>query len=73
MVIDCSVSDYCQYRCTCQYAVANQRVKATVVTIESALKEAIESVIRRQDVTLTYNSALTPKTLLTADGAELSN
>lgn len=54
--------------------LANQRVKSTTATIENALKEAkAESVIRRQDVTLTYNSASTPKTLtLTANGTELS-
>ncbi len=54
--------------------LANQRVKSTASTIENALKEAkAESVIRRQDVTLTYNSASTPKTLtLTANGTELS-
>jgi len=53
--------------------LANQRVKSTAVTLENALKEAkVESVIRRQDVTLTYNSISTPKTItLTADGAKL--
>lgn len=54
--------------------LANQRVKATTTTLENALKEAkAESVIRRQDVTLTYNSISTPKTIiLTANGTELS-
>ena len=54
--------------------LANQRVKSTAVTLENALKEAkVESVIRRQDVTLTYNSTSTPKTItLTANGTELS-
>lgn len=54
--------------------LANQRVKATTATLVSALKEAkAESVIRRQDVTLTYNSTSTPKTItLTANGTELS-
>ena len=54
--------------------LANQRVKATTATLENALKEAkAESVIRRQDVTLTYNSTSTPKTItLTANGTELS-
>ena len=36
--------------------LANQRVKSTVSTIESALKEAkAESIIRRQNLTFTYD------------------
>ena len=39
--------------------IANQRVKSTAVNIESALKEAkAESIIRRQNVMVTYSSTL---------------
>lgn len=39
--------------------IANQRVKSTAVNIESALKEAkAESIIRRQNVIVTYSSTL---------------
>ncbi|MGO2505379.1 MAG: pilus assembly FimT family protein [Psychrobacter alimentarius] len=38
--------------------LANQRVKSTAATLANALKEAkVESVIRRQNVTVTYNNA----------------
>ena len=44
--------------------LANQRVKSTAATLANALKEAkVESVIRRQNVTIIYNAATTPKTL----------
>ena len=37
--------------------LANQRVKSTASTLENALKEAkAESIIRRQDLTFTYNN-----------------
>ncbi len=40
--------------------LANQRVKSTAATLESALKEAkVESLIRRQNITLTYNNNTT--------------
>ena len=39
--------------------IANQRVKSTAVNIESALKEAkAESIIRRQNVMVTFSSTL---------------
>ena len=45
--------------------LANQRVKSTVSTIESALKEAkAESIIRRQNISVIYNSASNPKTII---------
>ncbi len=44
--------------------LADQRVKSTAATLANALKEAkVESVIRRQNVTIIYNAAATPKTL----------
>jgi len=44
--------------------LANQRVKSTAAMLENALKEAkVESIIRRQNVTVIYNAATTPKTL----------
>ncbi|MGM8910161.1 pilus assembly FimT family protein [Psychrobacter sp. 1U1] len=47
--------------------LANQRVKSTVSTIESALKEAkAESIIRRQNITVIYDSS-TPKTITLQD------
>ena len=40
--------------------LANQRVKSATATLENALKEVkIESVIRRQSLTLTYNNSST--------------
>ena len=45
--------------------LANQRVKSTVSIIESALKEAkAESIIRRQNIAVIYNSASNPKTII---------
>ena len=54
--------------------LANQRVKSTVSIIESALKEAkAESIIRRQNIAVIYNSASNPKTIiLQNDGDTLS-
>ena len=44
--------------------LANQRVKSTAINIESALKEAkAESIIRRQNVTVTYSNTLNTITL----------
>ncbi|MGM8889333.1 pilus assembly FimT family protein [Psychrobacter sp. 1Y1] len=44
--------------------LANQRVKSTTATLANALKEArVESVIRRQNITLSYNNASTPKVI----------
>lgn len=44
--------------------LANQRVKSTTTTIESALKEAkAESLIRRQSLTLTYDESSKPKVI----------
>ena len=44
--------------------LANQRVKSTAATLANALKEAkVESVIRRQNVTIVYGSTTSPKTI----------
>ena len=44
--------------------LANQRVKSTAATLANALKEAkVESIIRRQNVTVVYNDASTSKTI----------
>jgi type IV fimbrial biogenesis protein FimT len=49
-------------------------VKSTTATIENALKEAkAESIIRRQNIAVIYNSASTPQTItLQNDGDTLS-
>ena len=48
--------------------LANQRVKSTAATISSALKEAkAESIIRREDITITYNDAVSPNTITLTD------
>ncbi|WP_227672178.1 Tfp pilus assembly protein FimT/FimU [Psychrobacter urativorans] len=49
--------------------LANQRVKSTTATLNNALKEAkVESVIRRQVMSLTYkNSSMTPGTISITD------
>jgi type IV fimbrial biogenesis protein FimT len=48
--------------------LANQRVKATAATLESALKEArAESIIRRQNITVIYNGSSSPKQLTLQD------
>ena len=54
--------------------LANQRVKSTASTLENALKEAkAESIIRRQNIAVIYNSASNPKTIiLQNDGDTLS-
>lgn len=45
--------------------LANQRIKSTTATLHNALKEAkVESVIRRQDITLTYNNNNSPKSIV---------
>ena len=54
--------------------LANQRVKSTSSIIESALKEAkAESIIRRQNIDVIYNSASNPKTIVlqSSSGVEL--
>ena len=44
--------------------LANQRVKSTTSTIANALKEAkVESILRRQNVTVIYTSTSTPQTI----------
>lgn len=44
--------------------LANQRVKSTAATLANALKEAkVESVIRRQNVTVVYNDANASKSI----------
>ena len=44
--------------------LANQRVKSTAATLANALKEAkVESIIRRQNVTVIYDANATPKTV----------
>lgn len=46
--------------------LANQRIKSTTATLHNALKEAkVESVIRRQNITLTYNNNSTPRMITT--------
>ena len=53
--------------------LANQRVKATAVTLENALKEAkAESVIRRQNVTVAYDSTANTITLTGNNSAVIS-
>ena len=45
--------------------LANQRVKSTAATLENALREAkAESIIRRQNIAVIYNSASNPKTII---------
>lgn len=56
--------------------LANQRVKSTTATLHNALKEAkVESVIRRQDITLTYNNNNSPKSIVIEgiDGQSIAN
>ena len=44
--------------------LANQRVKATTTTLANALKEAkAESIIRRQNVTLSYDNTSDPRVI----------
>lgn len=56
--------------------LANQRVKSTTATLENALKEAkAESVIRRQDIVLSYNNTSDPRviTLTGEDASTIAN
>ena len=56
--------------------LANQRVKSTTATLANALKEAkAESIIRRQNLTLSYNNTSTPKmiTVTTPDSKTIAN
>ena len=54
--------------------LANQRVKSTTATLVNALKEAkAESIIRRQNVTLSYNNGSDPRVItLTASDSKAS-
>ena len=53
--------------------IANQRVKSTAINIESALKEAkAESIIRRQNVTVTYSNTLNTITLTGRNSAVIA-
>ena len=54
--------------------LANQRVKSTTATLANALKEAkVESILRRQNVTVIYTNTSTPKTIrLQAGGNDIS-
>ena len=50
--------------------LANQRVKSTTATLVNALKEAkAESIIRRQNITLSYDNDSNPK-VITISGSE---
>ena len=55
--------------------LANQRVKSTAATLANALKEAkVESIIRRQNVTVVYNNTSTPKTIkLRANSSDIAS
>jgi len=55
--------------------LANQRVKSTTATIANALKEAkVESIVRRQNVTVVYTDTSTPKTIkLRVNNTDLSS
>ena len=56
--------------------LANQRVKSTTATLHNALKEArVESVIRRQAITVSYNNAGSPKSIIIkgADGQSIAS
>ena len=51
--------------------LANQRVKSTTSTIANALKEAkVESILRRQNVTVVYTSTSTPQTIKLKVGSD---
>lgn len=51
--------------------LANQRVKSTTATLANALKEAkVESILRRQNVTVIYTSTSTPKTIKLQAGSD---
>ncbi|WP_440464721.1 pilus assembly FimT family protein [Psychrobacter sp. ASPA161_6] len=52
--------------------LANQRVKSTASTLENALKEAkAESIVRRQDIDVIYNSASNPKTIILQNDGDI--
>lgn len=53
--------------------LANQRVKSTTASLKNALREAkIESIIRRQSLTLTYNNNSTNEGVINiAQGADI--
>ncbi|OXL24029.1 pilus assembly protein [Psychrobacter sp. DAB_AL32B] len=56
--------------------LANQRVKSTTATLANALKEAkAESIIRRQNVTLSYNNTSNPRviTITSSDTSVIAN
>ncbi|MEC5210029.1 type IV fimbrial biogenesis protein FimT [Psychrobacter sp. PL15] len=56
--------------------LANQRVKSTTATLTNALKEAkVESVIRRQKVTLSYDNTSDPRFITTtgSDGSVIAS
>lgn len=55
--------------------LANQRVKSTAATLENALKEAkVESIIRRQNVSVIYNASSSPKNItLQANSMSISS
>ncbi len=49
--------------------LANQRVKSTAATVANALKEAkVESIIRRQNITVLYDTASTPNKIVLHTG-----
>ncbi len=51
--------------------LANQRVKSTTSTLSNALKEAkVESILRRQNVTVIYTNTTTPKTIKLQAGSD---
>ena len=51
--------------------LANQRVKSTTSTIANALKEAkVESILRRQNVTVVYTSTSPPQTIKLKVGSD---
>ncbi|WP_227686568.1 MULTISPECIES: prepilin-type N-terminal cleavage/methylation domain-containing protein [Psychrobacter] len=55
--------------------LANQRVKSTTSTLLTALKEAkVESIIRRQDITVIYDDTVSPQTItLQANNVDISS
>ena len=55
--------------------LANQRVKSTTATLANALKEAkVESIIRRQNVTVVYDGTTAPKTVkLQVDAQDIAS
>ena len=54
---------------------ANQRVKSTTSTLLTALKEAkVESIIRRQNITVIYDDTVSPQTItLQANNVDISS